>query len=253
MLCPSSSSPARVARISLARQPLQSPLCQPRRQPSGPPARTNLETTRRASGKASSSMASSDGASQLKAKDITAENFAPFGQVIAPTDDGKHFDESDAQLVLSGGVPRFYIMRLPRRGLSFKTIVHHAIVTQCLGSTQAEPWYMAVAAKDVETPSADNMHAFRIPPGKSQKASGYSNQTTQKPPCPSPLGCIALIGPPPPHSSLPFNPPRPFPSCANAAIQAFTSSCTVARGTQDLSSTRQTTSTLPTWSCQTRM
>mmetsp|Transcript_6067 Transcript_6067/g.14986 ORF Transcript_6067/g.14986 Transcript_6067/m.14986 type:complete len:220 (-) Transcript_6067:136-795(-) len=165
MLCPSSSSPARVARISLARQPLQSPLCQPRRQPSGPPARTNLETTRRASGKASSSMASSDGASQLKAKDITAENFAPFGQVIAPTDDGKHFDESDAQLVLSGGVPRFYIMRLPRRGLSFKTIVHHAIVTQCLGSTQAEPWYMAVAAKDVETPSADNMHAFRIPPG----------------------------------------------------------------------------------------
>ena len=101
----------------------------------------------------------------LGAIDIDEENFAPFGQVILPQDDGKHFDDTDAQLVLDKGVPRFYIMRLDRRGLTFKTIVHHANVTQCLGSTQGHPWYMAVAPRDVVTPSAEDMRAFRIPPG----------------------------------------------------------------------------------------
>jgi len=105
------------------------------------------------------------GTSVLKAEDINKDNFAPFGQVIAPQDDGKHFDSSDAQLVLDQGTPRFYIMRLDRRGLAFKTIVHHAKVTQCLGSTQGGSWYMAVAAKDVKDPSGENMQAFRIPPG----------------------------------------------------------------------------------------
>ena len=73
--------------------------------------------------------------------------------------------EKDAKLVLDKGVPRFYIMRLEKRGLSFGTIVHHAKVTQCLGSTQGHAWYMAVAKSDVKTPSAENMRAFRIPPG----------------------------------------------------------------------------------------
>ena len=101
----------------------------------------------------------------LKAEDISAENFAPFGQVIEPQPDGGEFGEGDAKLVLDKGVPRFYIMRLEKRGLSFGTIVHHAKVTQCLGSTQGHAWYMAVAKSDVKTPSAENMRAFRIPPG----------------------------------------------------------------------------------------
>merc|ERR1711907_454547 len=65
----------------------------------------------------------------LKAKDIDKDNFASFGQVISPQDDGKHFDSTDAQLVLDQGTPRFYIMRLDKRGMAFQTIVHHAKVT----------------------------------------------------------------------------------------------------------------------------
>ncbi len=56
-------------------------------------------------------------------------------QLISATDDGKQFDEEDAQLVLDRGQspPRFYIMKLPRRGLTFDRITFHRDVTQCLG------------------------------------------------------------------------------------------------------------------------
>merc|ERR1719353_2663703 len=69
----------------------------------------------------------------LKAEDISAENFAPFGQVIEPQPDGGEFGEGDAKLVLDKGVPRFYIMRLEKRGLSFGTIVHPGVVPSARG------------------------------------------------------------------------------------------------------------------------
>lgn len=59
-------------------------------------------------------------------------------QLISATDDGKEFDGEDAQLVLDRGPspPRFYIMKLPRRGLTFDRITYHDNVTQCLGETE---------------------------------------------------------------------------------------------------------------------
>ena len=53
---------------------------------------------------------------------ITPQTFAPFGQVIFPSEDGMPFGPEDAQLVLDRGIPRFYIMQLHNRGLTFKTI-----------------------------------------------------------------------------------------------------------------------------------
>ena len=50
----------------------------------------------------------------LKPAPINADGFAPFGQVIAPAEDGKPFGPNDAQLVLTNGTPRLYIMRLLR-------------------------------------------------------------------------------------------------------------------------------------------
>jgi hypothetical protein len=61
-------------------------------------------------------------------------------QLIGATDDGKEYDDEDAQLVLDQGTaPRFYIMRLPRRGLTFDRITYHAKVTQCLGEGPTSP------------------------------------------------------------------------------------------------------------------
>ena len=58
---------------------------------------------------------------------------APGVQVVGSSEDGKLFDGEDAQLVLNKGTPRFYIMRLPKRGLRFHRITYHQQCTQCLG------------------------------------------------------------------------------------------------------------------------
>ncbi|EEC71748.1 hypothetical protein OsI_04317 [Oryza sativa Indica Group] len=84
----------------------------------------------------------------LRAVEATPESFAPFGQVVAAYG-GKRFGPNDAQLDLSRGVPRFYIMRLEKRPLEFWTITHHASVTQCLGSIGGEDWYLGVAKPSI--------------------------------------------------------------------------------------------------------
>jgi len=81
----------------------------------------------------------------LSAQLITAESFRPYGQLITPSHDGKLFDESDAQLHLKNGVPRFYIMRLQTRGRKFKRITRHSQCTQCLGSLGGQEWFLGVA------------------------------------------------------------------------------------------------------------
>lgn len=100
---------------------------------------------------------------------MTPENIKPFGQICSSTEDGKVFDHEDAQLVLDQGTPRFYIMRLPARGLRFHRITYHGKVTQCLGSlTPGADWYMALAAPSgsvANFPKPEDLRVFRIPYG----------------------------------------------------------------------------------------
>lgn len=102
---------------------------------------------------------------QLIAQEITPSNFLPFGQAIFPTEDGASYSLQDAQLELSQGTPRFYIMRLHQRGLRFQTITRHRRCTQCLGSLAGQTWYIAVAppSGDIDQPDLEQMRAFRIP------------------------------------------------------------------------------------------
>jgi ureidoglycolate lyase len=98
---------------------------------------------------------------------IDAESFAPFGQVIAPGKDGAAFGPDDAQLVLSNGTPRLYIMRLSARGLAFDRITRHVRVTQCLAAMGEREWLLAVApplAPDdlAAMPDPASIKAFRI-------------------------------------------------------------------------------------------
>jgi hypothetical protein len=64
----------------------------------------------------------------LPAQLITPESFRPYGQVIRASADGKSFDAEDAQLELSQGMPRFYIMRLQHRGRCFERITLYAVL-----------------------------------------------------------------------------------------------------------------------------
>ncbi len=96
--------------------------------------------------------------------DITPENFKPYGQLITPSEDGKVYDETDAQLRLSNGIPRFYIMRLQERGRQFHRITRHEQCTQCLGSLEGKKWFMAVSPPGKENyPNIDQLQAFEIP------------------------------------------------------------------------------------------
>ena len=93
---------------------------------------------------------------------ITSEAFRPYGQLITPAQDGKYCDD-DAQLNLRG-TPRFYIMRLSKRGRKFHRITRHVRCTQCLGSLEGKDWLMAVAPpSETEQPAIEEIAAFRIP------------------------------------------------------------------------------------------
>lgn len=110
-------------------------------------------------------MSTSTTVQQLQAEWITPENFQRYGQVIFPSKDGKLYDAQEAQLNLQNGTPRFYIMRLNKRGRKFHKITRHIQCTQCLGSLEGKDWLIAVASPNnqVDEPALEDIAAFRIP------------------------------------------------------------------------------------------
>jgi ureidoglycolate lyase len=99
---------------------------------------------------------------------ITSETFAPFGTLIAAAEDGKLFGPDEAQLELTRGTPRFYVMRLKRRDKAFTHITRHLSVTQCLASVGGKPWLLAVAPPaDADNaagePDPQAIRAFLVP------------------------------------------------------------------------------------------
>ena len=100
----------------------------------------------------------------LPAPWISSETFAPYGQVIWATDDGKPYDLQDAQLILDRGTPRFYIMRLHQNGRRFTAITRHQNCTQCLGSLEGKDWFLGVAPPSERSkPDLNEIRAFHIP------------------------------------------------------------------------------------------
>ncbi|KAL5069564.1 hypothetical protein RYX36_020451 [Vicia faba] len=85
----------------------------------------------------------------VKAIEATPSTFQDYGQVIEALQNGEGFGSHDAQLDLSKGIPRFYIMHLENRPLKFSNITHHASVTQCLGSIGGNVWYLGVAKPSI--------------------------------------------------------------------------------------------------------
>jgi ureidoglycolate hydrolase len=96
--------------------------------------------------------------------ELSPTAFAPFGELGLPLSDGAH-GKGDVTLDLSQGRPRFYIMRLERRGIAFDKMARHDRVTQCLGAADGLAWLIAVAPADVPAPRLADIRAFRVPPG----------------------------------------------------------------------------------------
>ena len=98
-----------------------------------------------------------------------AKDFERFGQVLWPEEDGTPYDvpRFDADLDLSRGKPRFYLMRLNPKGLTMDRITFHANVTQCLASADDVTWHLVVAEPSPlsKPPRTDDLHAFAFPAG----------------------------------------------------------------------------------------
>ena len=73
-------------------------------------------------------------------------NFERFGTAILPVEDMTPHRDVDAELKFSGAQLRYYVMRLRRRPAVLASITRHERATQCLGSADAQAWWLAVAA-----------------------------------------------------------------------------------------------------------
>ena len=72
--------------------------------------------------------------------------FASCGTHLLPQSDPSPFGPQDAELHFdAGGHPRFYLMRLRRRPAVLAAMTSHQRVSQCLGSADAQPWWLAVS------------------------------------------------------------------------------------------------------------
>jgi ureidoglycolate hydrolase len=110
------------------------------------------------------SPASFSSVQSLLAQPIAPEPFAPYGQVIFASQDGRAYSSEDAQLELSQGIPRFYIMRLHQKGRQFSHITRHLKCTQCLGALQGKDWFIAVAPPSTTSaPDLGAIAAFQVP------------------------------------------------------------------------------------------
>jgi hypothetical protein len=75
---------------------------------------------------------------------LTPEAFAPFGFVIEPQPDGAPWRSGDAVLPFGGGPPRLYLMTLPCRGLAFKELARHRLMSLALGAMDDHAWFLVV-------------------------------------------------------------------------------------------------------------
>ena len=111
-------------------------------------------------------MAMTKGEVRLKVLRLTEEAFRPFGEIIAPQ--AYNSAPADVDLDLSQGRPRFYMMTIMERGVSFDRITQHRKVTQCLASADGSEWYIGVAAarpgaEGGPEPGIEDVHAFAVP------------------------------------------------------------------------------------------
>ena len=68
------------------------------------------------------------------------------GTLLRPQSDPALFGPADADLYFAAdGQPRFYVMRIRRRPPVLKSMTRHHRVSQCLGSADAHPWWLAMA------------------------------------------------------------------------------------------------------------
>lgn len=110
-------------------------------------------------------------AAPLTSLPLQACRFERFGTAILPVEDMTPHSDLDAELKFEGADLRYYLMRLRHRPAVLASMTRHQRATQCLGSADAKPWWLAVAAPalDPEELSAESVQLVQIQPGEGVK------------------------------------------------------------------------------------
>ena len=107
----------------------------------------------------------------LAALRLDQGNFEQFGTAILPVDDMTPHSSCDADLKFNGDNLRYYVMRLRRRAAVLGSMTRHIDATQCLGSADAKPWWLAVAAAELQSEQLDHttVQLVEVHPGEAVK------------------------------------------------------------------------------------
>lgn len=94
--------------------------------------------------------------------------FERFGTPLLPVEDMTPAGASDACLQFHGDNLRYYLMRLRRRPAVVASMTRHLQATQCLGSADAQQWWLAVAEPHLTPDQLDrsNVQLVRVLPGE---------------------------------------------------------------------------------------
>ena len=98
-------------------------------------------------------------------------DFTRFGTAILPVDDMTPHSSCDAELKFNGDNLRYYVMRLHRRAAVLGSMTRHIQATQCLGSADAQPWWLAVATAKLQSEQLDHstVQLVKVEPGEAVK------------------------------------------------------------------------------------
>ena len=107
----------------------------------------------------------------LAALRLDPGNFEQFGTAILPVDDMTPHSSCDAELKFNGDNLRYYVMRLRQRAAVLGSMTRHIDATQCLGSADAKPWWLAVAAAELQSEQLDHttVQLVEVHPGEAVK------------------------------------------------------------------------------------
>lgn len=105
----------------------------------------------------------------LQPVDVRDPRFAVCGTLLEPQDDPARFGLQDATLHFDqADHPRFYLMRLRRRPPKVAAMTRHRLVSQCLGSADAQPFWMVVAPLG-DVIAAEALLLVKLHPGEGIK------------------------------------------------------------------------------------
>ena len=107
----------------------------------------------------------------LTALSLDQCDFTRFGTAILPVDDMTPHSSCDAELKFNGDNLRYYVMRLHRRAAVLGSMTRHIQATQCLGSADAQSWWLAVATAKLQSEQLDHstVQLVKVEPGEAVK------------------------------------------------------------------------------------